>query len=78
MRRGQSLLQPELAVQESQCTIDAQTLAKAYIAGGEPAYHLRHTDLMKVRKIKAFEHAILMERVRNILVNNGIILRRSS
>jgi hypothetical protein len=63
-------------VQESQCTKDAQTLAKAYIQGGPEEYQARHDELLRGRKIKDFEHAILIERIKTILTSNGIIIKR--
>ena len=63
-------------VQESQCTKDAQTLAKIYILHGSEEFQLQYTERMKHRKIKDFEHAILIDRIKTILMDKGIIIQR--
>jgi hypothetical protein len=63
-------------IQESQATKDAQTLATVYIRQGSEEFRRQHDVLMRDKKIKDFEHAILIERVRTILINNGTIIKR--
>jgi hypothetical protein len=65
----------ELQIANSQGTKDAQTLAETYVRLGRDAFQLALGRLVEERKLKTYERLILVERTRNLLVNNGIIIR---
>ena len=66
----------EMQIAESPATKDAQTLAEVYIKLGRDAFQLAVGRLVEERKLKTYERLILVERTRNLLVNNGIIIQR--
>lgn len=66
----------EIQITESPVTKDAQTLAETYVRLGRDAFQLAVGKLVEEHKLKTYERVILVERVRNLLVNNGIIIRR--
>ena len=66
----------EIQIAESPATKDAQTLAETYVRLGRDAFQLAVGKLVEERKLKTYERLILVERTRNLLVNNGIIIRR--
>lgn len=55
---------------------DAQALAKIYIEQGKESCIAELKRIGTTKKLKDFEVAILSERVRNLLINNGIILKK--
>jgi len=66
----------ELQIAASPATKDAQTLAEVYVRLGREAFQLQLGLLVEEKKLKTYERVILVERIRNLLVSNGIIIRR--
>lgn len=66
----------ELQIAESPATKDAQTLAEVYVRLGRDEFQLQLGKLTEEKKLKTYERVILVERTRNLLVSNGIIIRR--
>ena len=65
-----------LQILNSQGTQDAQTLAEVYVRLGRDAFQLQLGRLVEERKMKTWERVVLVERTRNLLLSNGIIIRR--
>ena len=55
---------------------DAQALAEVFLKEGKEAYLLEINKVIKKKKIKKWEAIILNDRVKEILQNNGIILKK--
>jgi hypothetical protein len=55
---------------------DAQLLAKIYIEKGKEACFKEIHNIGISKKLKDFEVVVLSEKVRTILINNGVILKK--
>ncbi len=55
-----------------------QELARIYVNEGHDACLLKLNEMIKKHKLVSWEASVLSSRVRDLLVNNGIILQRRS
>jgi len=61
---------------QSEATADAQTLAEVYVQLGRDEFQLQLGRLVETKKLTTIERMILVQRTRDLLENNGIIIRK--
>ena len=64
------------AILNSEATRDAQALAETYVRLGKDAFQMRLRQMVAAKKLKTIEKLVLVERTRDLLTSNGIIILR--
>ena len=62
---------------ESPATKDAQMLAETYVKVGHEACLTQLNQLIKAKNPSTIEKVVLVDRLRTLLINNGIVIRRN-
>ena len=65
-------------IADSQGTKNAQTLAEIYVKVGHDACLTELNKVVETQGLLRWEVSVLANRVRELLVNNGIIIQRGS
>lgn len=62
---------------DSPATKDAQMLAETYVKVSHEACLTQLNQLIKIRNLSTLEKVVLVDRLRTLLINNGIVIRRN-